>query len=103
MACGPVERRLWTRPVLRGSTRTRRSAAWGAIHPPAKGKLRELRFYVGRDRTRITYYIATGRRIILLTVFRKTKRREAAEIDRAQRVMRLCISEGHAAEEIDER
>ena len=47
-------------------------------------------------------YIATGRDI-LLTVFRKTKRREAAEIDRAQRVMRVCISEGHAAEEVDER
>ena len=58
---------------------------------------------MGRDRTRITYYIATGRRIILLTVFRKTKRREAAEIDRAQRVMHVCMSEGHLAEEVDEQ
>lgn len=33
------------------------------------GKLRELRFHVGRTNQRITYYIATGRRIILLTVF----------------------------------
>lgn len=68
-----------------------------------RGKLRELRFYVGRDRTRITYYMATGRKIILLTVFRKTKRREAAEIDRAERVMHVCVSEGHAAEEVDEQ
>ena len=58
---------------------------------------------MGRERTRITYYIATGRKIILLTVFRKTKRREAAEIERAEAVMRVCISEGHAAEEVDEQ
>jgi len=37
------------------------------------GKLRELRFFLGRQRFRITYYIASGRRIILLTVFHKTK------------------------------
>jgi len=29
------------------------------------GKLRELRFYLGRQQTRITYYIATGRNIVL--------------------------------------
>lgn len=41
-----------------------------------RGKLRELRFHLGRDRPRISYYIASGRRIVLLTVFRKTKMRE---------------------------
>jgi phage-related protein len=35
------------------------------------GKLRELRFYIGTHLWRMTYYIATGRRIILLTVFPK--------------------------------
>lgn len=35
------------------------------------GKLRELRFYLGRDAVRVTYWIASGRRIILLTVFRR--------------------------------
>lgn len=69
-----------------------------------QGKLRELRFYLGPagDAVRITYYIATGRRIILLTVFRKQRRRERAEIDRAVRVMETCIAEGHTAEDEDE-
>jgi hypothetical protein len=50
-----------------------------------EGKLRELRFYLERDAVRITYSIAPGRRIILLTVFRKTRMREDREIDRARR------------------
>jgi hypothetical protein len=64
-----------------------------------RGKLRELRFYVGRQRIRISYYIASGRRIILLTVFHKTKPHETAEIARAERVMERCIVEGHTAED----
>jgi phage-related protein len=50
-------------------------------------KLRELRFHLGRARTRITYTILTGRRIVLLTVFAKTKMRETTEIERARRAM----------------
>lgn len=64
-----------------------------------RGKLRELRFYCGGRRQRISYYIAIGRRIILLTVFDKQRRRERAEIDRAERAMGRCIGEGHAAED----
>lgn len=63
-----------------------------------RGKLRELRFYIGREQHRIAYYLARGRRIILLTVFRKTRRRERREIDRAERAMERCIAEGHTAE-----
>jgi hypothetical protein len=63
------------------------------------GKLRELRFYLGRERVRVTYYIASGRRIILLTVFRKTQRQERAEIQRALAAMQKCIAEGHTAED----
>ena len=64
-----------------------------------RGKLRELRFHLERDQVRITYYITSGRRIILLTVFRKTQRQERAEMARAERVMERCIAEGHTAEE----
>jgi hypothetical protein len=64
-----------------------------------RGKLRELRFYLGRSQTRITYYIATGRRIVLLTVFAKSRPRQRAEIERAWRAMQRCIDEGHIAEE----
>jgi len=66
-----------------------------------QGKLRELRFYLGpqSDAVRITYYIVTGRRVILLTVFRKQRQRKRAEIDRAVRAMEKCIEEGHTAED----
>lgn len=63
------------------------------------GKLRELRFYLGRDRIRVSYFIASGRRIILLTIFKKTQQRERAEVDRAERAMERCIAQGHTPEE----
>jgi hypothetical protein len=65
-----------------------------------RGKLRELRFYLGArgDAVRISYYIASGRRIVLLTVFTKQRRRERAEIDRAERAMRRCIEDKHRVE-----
>lgn len=63
------------------------------------GKLRELRFHLSRDAVRITYWIAPGRRIILLTVFRKQRMRETTEIERAVRAMRRCIAEAHTAVE----
>jgi hypothetical protein len=63
------------------------------------GKLRELRFYLARDATRITYWIASGRRIILLTVFQKRRMREVAEVERAMRAMRRCLDEAHTVEE----
>jgi hypothetical protein len=63
------------------------------------GKLRELRFYLTRDAVRITYWIAPGRRIILLTVFRKQRMRERAEVERARRVMERCVAQAHTATE----
>jgi len=41
------------------------------------GKVRELRFHMLRQQTRVTYWLAPGRRVILLTVFRKTRGAEA--------------------------
>lgn len=68
-----------------------------------QGKLRELRFFLGpsNEPVRITYYVASGRRIVLLTVFRKHRRHERAEIGRAVRAMNRCIAEGHSVEDDD--
>jgi hypothetical protein len=66
------------------------------------GKLRELRFYCGGERFRITYWTAPDRRIIALTVFVKTKMCENAEIARAVRAMARCQQEGHTTDEEEE-
>ena len=64
------------------------------------GKLRELRFHLERRAVRVTYWIATGRRIVLLTVFVKSRMRgEEREIDRARRALARCEAQGHMAEE----
>ena len=52
-----------------------------------RGRLRELRFHVERRQHRITYCFTAERRIVLLTVFRKTRRRETLEVERAMRAM----------------
>jgi hypothetical protein len=64
-----------------------------------RGKLRELRFYLGREQMRVSYFFASGGRIIRLTVFRKTRQREAAETARAEAAMSRCVAEEHTAEE----
>lgn len=65
-----------------------------------RGKLRELRFHLGAGRPqRISYYVASGRRIVLLTVFLKSQRQERAEIERAWQAMQRCLEEEHTAEE----
>ncbi len=66
------------------------------------GKLRELRFYCGGERVRISYWIALDRRIIALTVFVKTKMRESAEVSRAVRAMARCQREEHMPDEDEE-
>lgn len=63
------------------------------------GKLRELRFFLAGKPTRITYWIATGRRIILLTVFIKERRRERREVRRARTAMKRCVVEKHVVTE----
>ncbi|WP_280490471.1 type II toxin-antitoxin system RelE/ParE family toxin [Nocardia carnea] len=56
-------------------------------------KLRELRFHLHPLEMRVTYWLAPGRRVILLTVFRKTKMRETAEVDRAKLLRKVCEAE----------
>jgi hypothetical protein len=65
------------------------------------GKLRELRFHLDGRPIRVTYWIAPGCRIVLLTVFAKTRQREAREVDRARRALARCIAEDHSTEEDD--
>jgi phage-related protein len=62
-------------------------------------KLRELRFYLEREAVRITFWTASGRRIILLTVFRKTRMREDREVERARRALERCVAEEHTVVE----
>lgn len=54
------------------------------------GKLRELRFILDGNAVRITYWLAPERRLVLLTVFRKTRQRETAEVERAQQAQKMC-------------
>jgi hypothetical protein len=62
------------------------------------GKLRELRFHLERQAVRVTYWIASGRRIVLLTVFYKTRIREDREVERARRAFARCVGEAHGVE-----
>lgn len=62
------------------------------------GKLRELRFTMDGNAVRITYWLAPERRLVLLTVFRKTRQREVAEVERAQLAQKVCEAEHGAAE-----
>jgi hypothetical protein len=64
-----------------------------------RGKLRELRFHLARQAVRISYWVTADRRIILLTVFRKQRMREDAEVQRAWRAMQQCVAEAHTADE----
>ena len=66
------------------------------------GKVRELRFHLLAQQTRVTYWLAPGRRLILLTVFRKTRNAEAAEVARALQAQKTCEAEhGPAHDTID--
>lgn len=60
------------------------------------GKTRELRFHLDRASVRISYWLAPGARVVLLTVFRKTRQVERAEVTRAIAAQRACES-GHEA------
>ncbi|MEV3869786.1 type II toxin-antitoxin system RelE/ParE family toxin [Streptomyces sp. NPDC049906] len=67
------------------------------------GKLRELRFELDGEAVRIPYWLASGQRIVLLTVFRKTRMREAAEVERAHQAQKICEAEHDRAEHADDR
>lgn len=64
------------------------------------GKLRELRFYLDGRPQRVTYWIAPGRVIVLLTQFAKTRQRERHEVERARTALERCRRE-HVEDEED--
>jgi hypothetical protein len=59
--------------------------------------VRELRPTLDGAAIRITYWLAPGRRVILLTVFRKTRMREDAEVKRAKLAQQTCEAEHEPA------
>jgi phage-related protein len=67
------------------------------------GKVRELRFHLLAQQTRVTYWLAPGRRVILLTVFRKTRNAETAEVARAVQAQKVCQAEHGPAYETYDR
>ena len=66
-------------------------------------KVRELRFHLLRQQTQVTYWLAPGRRVILLTVFRKTRDAETAEVARALHAQKVCEAEHGQAHEVFDR
>jgi hypothetical protein len=67
------------------------------------GKVRELRFHLLSQQPRITYWLAPGRRLILLTMFRKTRRAETAEVARALQAQKTCEAEHGPAHDTFDR
>jgi hypothetical protein len=64
-------------------------------------KVRELRFHLLAQQTRVTYWLAPGRRIIHLTVFRKTCSAEVAEVARALQAQTCEAEHGPAHDTCD--
>jgi hypothetical protein len=66
------------------------------------GKVRELRFHLLHQQTRVTYWLAPERRVILLTVLRKTRSAQTGEVARALQAQKLCESTHGIAHEVFE-
>ncbi|MCD9875424.1 type II toxin-antitoxin system RelE/ParE family toxin [Streptomyces guryensis] len=61
--------------------------------------VRELRPTLDGAAMRITYWLTPNRTAVLLTVFRKTKMREDAEVQRAKHAQKTCEAEHSPAHE----
>ncbi|MCX4691870.1 type II toxin-antitoxin system RelE/ParE family toxin [Streptomyces sp. NBC_01408] len=60
---------------------------------PLRDGVYELRPTLDAVATRITYWFAPGRRIVLLTVFRKTRMHESDQVNRAVAARTVCERE----------
>ncbi len=67
------------------------------------GKVRELRFHLLARQTRVTYWVTPGRTVILLTVSRKTRSAETAEVARALQARKICEAEHQPAHDTFDR
>jgi hypothetical protein len=67
------------------------------------GKVRQLRFHLLRQQTRVTCRLAPGRRVILLTVLPKARRAEIAEVARAVQAQKICEAEHGTAPPVSGR
>ncbi len=66
--------------------------------------VRELRFHLHPLEMRITYWLAPERRVVLLTVFRKTRMRETAQVERAKALRKVCeANHEHARTSFDRK
>ena len=68
-----------------------------------QGAVRELCFHLAHAAWRITYWLAPGRRIVLLTVFRKTRDHQAREVERAVAAQWTCEQRHQPATHIYDR
>jgi hypothetical protein len=62
-----------------------------------------LRFHLLRQQTRVTYWLAPERRVILLTVFRNPRDAETAEVARALHAQKICEAEHGQAHGVFDR
>ncbi|MEU6868111.1 type II toxin-antitoxin system RelE/ParE family toxin [Streptomyces sp. NPDC046876] len=68
-----------------------------------EGAVRELRFFLGPEAVRITYWLTSRRRIVLLTVFTKSRMREEPQVQRALWKQKECESEHSPAHDTYQR
>lgn len=65
---------------------------------PLGDGLFELRFDLAQKAQRITFFFPAGKRIVLLTTFRKQRQNERTQVARARQAMARCIAEDHTVE-----
>ncbi|MEV0592379.1 type II toxin-antitoxin system RelE/ParE family toxin [Nonomuraea cavernae] len=76
------------------------AAAFGEPYARCLGDgVRELRPTLDGAAIRITYWLTPNRTAVLLTVFRKTRMREDAEVRRAKLAQKVCEAEHGPAHE----
>ena len=67
------------------------------------GPVRELRMHLEPDDWRVTYWLAPGRRVVLLTVFHKTRMHEETQVARAIAAQDECVRAHDESHEIYDR